>query len=89
MAFVSLVLLSGTGQLYPTLVSEMTTLIFRTEPVCRMPWCSQEEEDLEDEDLEDDVEDEEVQEDVQEVAEELEVGCGVLRYTVSSHNLQS
>lgn len=54
-----------------------------------MPWCSQEEEDLEDEDLEDDVEDEEVQEDVQEVAEELEVGCGVLRYTVSSHNLQS
>lgn len=61
--------------------------------VCHgLPWCSQEEEDLEDEDdedLEDDVEDEEVQEDVQEVAEELEVGCGVLRYTVSSHNLQS
>ena len=57
-----------------------------------MPWCSQEEEDLEDEDLEDDVEDDvedEVQEDAQEVAEEPEVGCGIGMYTVSGHTIQS
>ena len=49
-----------------------------------MPWCSQEEEDLED----GDVEDEEAEED----AEEPEVGCGVRisggsPVTISSHSL--